>query len=384
MFFSFAARAGVCYMLADMQMRGTRISLSQVLFAEENVMRYRAPVTVSLVFAIPLLMATVSGAGAIGMDQIVNVYSSRHYPLDKIIYGNFEKATGIRVNVVSGNVNALFERLKREGRNSPADVLITVDAGNLGRAQAGGLFQPMKSDIVAKAVPAHLREPNGLWTGLTMRARVIMYAKDRVKPSQLSTYESLADPKWKGKLLVRSSNSIYNQSLVASMIAVHGADEAADWAKGVVANMARKPKGGDRDQIKAVMAGEGDIAISNTYYLGLMSESKNAEDRAAIEKIGVFFPNQGNRGAHVNVSGAGLTKYAPHKASGTKLIEFLVSKEVQELVAKHNYEYPVREDVEWAPVVASWGKFRMDKLNVAEIGAKNPAAVRLLDKVGWR
>lgn len=347
-------------------------------------MRYRAPVALSFIFAIPLLLATVAGAGAVGMDEIVNVYSSRHYPLDKIIYGNFEKATGIRVNVVSGNVNALFERLKREGRNSPADVLITVDAGNLGRAQAAGLFQPMTSDIVSKVVPAHLREPNGLWTGLTLRARVVMYAKDRVKPSQLSTYEALADPKWKGKLLVRSSNSIYNQSLVASMIAVHGADKAGEWAKGIVANLARKPKGGDRDQIKAVVAGEGDIAISNTYYLGLMSASKSADDRAVVEKIGVFFPNQGDRGAHVNVSGAGLAKYAPHKAAGAKLIEYLVSKEVQELVAKHNYEYPVREDVGWAPIVASWGKFKMDKLNVAEIGAKNPAAVRLLDKVGWR
>jgi iron(III) transport system substrate-binding protein len=340
--------------------------------------------TLPVIFAAPLMLGITTAVLPAHAEEVVNVYSSRHYPVDKIIYGTFEKATGIRVNIVSGNVNALFERLKREGRNSPADVLITVDAGNLGRAQAAGLFQPMKSDVVAKAVPAHLREPSGLWTGLTLRARVIMYAKDRVKPSQLSTYEALADPKWKGKILVRSSNHIYNQSLVASLIAAHGEAETNKWAKGIVANLARKPKGGDRDQIKAVVAGEGEIAISNTYYLGLLSSSKSEADRAVAQKIGVFFPNQDGRGTHVNVSGAGLTKYAPHKANGTKLIEHLVSKEVQELVAKHNYEYPVRQDVEWAPIVASWGKFKMDKLNVAEIGAKNPAAVRLLDKVGWR
>jgi iron(III) transport system substrate-binding protein len=347
-------------------------------------MRYRAYSALSFTFGIPLLLAMAVSAGSAGAAEVVNVYSSRHYPVDKIIYGNFEKATGIRVNVVSGNVNALFERLKREGRNSPADVLITVDAGNLGRAQAAGLFQPMKSAIVEKAVPAHLREPSGLWTGLTLRARVIMYPKDRIKPSQLSTYEALSDPKWKGKILVRSSNHIYNQSLVASLIATNGEDATAKWAQGIVANLARKPKGGDRDQIKAVVAGEGDLAISNTYYLGLLSSSKSEADRAVAQKIGVFFPNQDGRGTHVNVSGAGLTMHAPHKANGTKLIEHLVSKEVQELVAKHNYEYPVRADIEWAPVVASWGKFKMDKLNVAEIGAKNPAAVRLLDKVGWR
>lgn len=316
--------------------------------------------------------------------EVVNVYSSRHYAADKIIHQRFEQKTGIRVNVVEGNVNALFERLRREGRNSPADVLITVDAGNLGRAQLEGLFQPISSAVVEQVVPASLREPTGLWVGLTLRARVLMYDKGRIKPSQLSTYEDLADPKWKGRILVRSSNHIYNQSLVASLIAAQGLEKTEAWAKGIVANLARKPKGGDRDQIAAVIAGEGDIAIANTYYLGLLHASKSPADKAVASRIGVFFPNQGDRGTHVNVSGAGLTRYAPNKANGVKLIEYLVSKEVQELVARENFEYPVREDVAMSPVVASWGKFKRDSLNVAVIGANNPAAVRLLDRVGWR
>ncbi len=335
----------------------------------------------TILAGLALVATTFSAAGA---QEVVNVYSSRHYAADKIIYANFEKKTGIRVNVVEGNVNALFERLKREGRNSPADVLITVDAGNLGRAQLAGLFQPMKSAEIEKVVPESLREADGLWTGLTMRARVIMYDKTRVKPSQLSTYEDLADPRWKGRILVRSSNHIYNQSLVASLIAAHGLAKTESWAKGIVANLARKPKGGDRDQIKAVAAGEGDIAVSNTYYLGLLSASKDAADQAAVAKIGVFFPNQNDRGTHVNVSGAGLTRYAKNKENGIKLIEYLVSKEVQELVARENFEYPVREDVEMAPVVASWGKFKRDTLNVGVIGRNNPDAVKLLDRVGWR
>ncbi len=355
--------------------RSAKLFQPKPMLREKSKMNLRIP---ALAVAAALAATTVQAA------ETVNVYSSRHYQADKMIYANFEKKTGIRVNVVEGNVNALFERLRREGRNSPADVLITVDAGNLGRAQSAGLFQPFKSDVIEKAVPAALREPTGLWTGLTMRARVIMYDKTRVKPSQLSTYENLSDPKWKGKILVRSSNHIYNQSLVASLIAAHGVTKVEAWAKGIVANLARKPKGGDRDQIKAVAAGEGDIAISNTYYLGLLSASKSAADKAVVAKIGVFFPNHRDRGTHVNVSGAGLTKYAPNKANGIKFIEYLVSKEVQELVARENFEYPVREDVEMAPVVASWGKFKRDDLNVSIIGKNNPAAVKLLDRVGWR
>jgi iron(III) transport system substrate-binding protein len=334
----------------------------------------------------PLLAVTAILAAASGTATAaeVNVYSSRHYQADQQIFRSFEKKTGIRVNIVEGNVNALFERLRREGRNSPADVLVTVDAGNLGRAQAAGLFQPMTSDIVNKVVPKHLRERTGLWTGLTMRARVLMYHTDRVKPSQLSTYENLADPRWKGKILIRSSNNIYNQSLVASMLAAHGEHETLDWAKGLVANFARKPKGGDRDQIRAVGAGEGDIAVANTYYLGWLAASKESHDKKLVAKIGVFFPNQMDRGTHVNISGAGITRYARNKANAVKLIEFLLSKDAQRTFADANFEYPVRPDVPPHAIIAAWGKFKADSLNVTVIGKKNPEAVRLMDRAGWR
>lgn len=333
--------------------------------------------------------AAVVTAGAVASAPAraageVNVYTSRHYDVDAALYKAFEAKTGIKVNVVQGNANALFERLKREGRNSPADILMTVDAGNLGRAQAAGLFQPVKSAAIDKIVPAAYREPGGLWVGLTMRARVIMYHKDRVKPSELSTYEALADPKWKGKILIRSSNSIYNQSLVASLISADGPEKALTWAKALVANMARKPKGGDRDQIRAVGAGEGDIAVSNTYYLGHLTASKNPKDRVLVEKIGVFFPNQAGRGAHVNISGAGVARYARHKAEAIQLLEFLVQKDAQVKYSQANFEYPARPDVPMAKIVAAWGEFKADPINVSELGKLNPEAVKLMDRAGWR
>ncbi len=208
-----------------------------------------------------------------------------------------------------------------------------------------------------------------------MRARVIMYHKDRVKPSELSTYEALSDPKWKGRILIRSSNNIYNQSLVASLIAAHGADSTLRWAKAVVGNMARKPKGGDRDQIRAV---------SNTYYLGRLTASKKAKDVALVKKIGVYFPNQAGRGAHVNISGAGVTRHARNKAAAIKLLEFLVRKGSQVRFSKANYEYPVRPDVPFSAIIASWGEFKADPINVSELGKRNAEAVRIMDRAGWR
>ncbi|MCH8919008.1 MAG: Fe(3+) ABC transporter substrate-binding protein [Alphaproteobacteria bacterium] len=344
------------------------------------------------VFAIPYVAWAAAALLAAGPAAItparaageVNVYSSRHYKADRELFKRFTAKTGIRVNVVQGRANALFERLKREGRNSPADLLITVDAGNLARAQAAKLFQPVRSAFIDAAVPAAYREPAGHWVGLTLRARVIMYHKDRVKPDQLSTYEALADPRWKGRILIRSSNNIYNQSLVASLIAANGASKTLAWAKALVANLARKPKGGDRDQIRAVGTGEGDIAIANTYYLGRLAASKKARDKALVKKIGVFFPNQGGRGAHVNISGAGVTRFARNKAEAVKLLEFLVEKESQILFSKANYEYPVRPDVPISKIIASWGEFRADKINVSELGTRNAEAVRLMDRAGWR
>ena len=314
----------------------------------------------------------------------VNLYSSRHYDSDQKLYGEFTAQTAIKVNVVQAKANALLERLKREGRNSPADLLITVDAGNLGRAQAAGLLQPVASKVLEAAIPASFRESGGHWFGLTMRARVIMYHKDRVKPSELSTYEALADPRWKGRILIRSSNNIYNQSLVASLLATNGVEANEAWARGVVANMARKPKGGDRDQIRAVGAGEGDIAIANTYYLGRLVASKRPRDRKLTAKIGVFFPNQEGRGAHVNISGAGVTRYARNKANAVRLLEFLVSPEAQKVFAEADYEYPVRSGVAQSAIVDAWGRFKADSLNVGKLSEFNGEAVRLMDRAGWR
>jgi iron(III) transport system substrate-binding protein len=314
----------------------------------------------------------------------VNVYSSRHYKADQALYDSFTRETGIKVNIIQGNVNALFERLKREGRNSPADVLITVDAGNLGRAEDAGLFRPMTSELAKKVVPASMRQPDGLWVGLTMRARVIMYHKDRVKPSELSTYEALADPKWKGRILVRSSNNIYNQSLVASLIAAHGKDKALEWSKAIVANMARTPKGGDRDQIRAVGAGEGDIAISNTYYFGWLTASEESKDKELVSKIGVFFPNQDGRGTHANVSGAGVVKGAPNRDNAVELLEYLTTEQAQVYFAEGNNEFPVVEGVEVDPILAAWGDIKTDDLNAAKYGENNSEAVKLMDRAGWK
>jgi len=261
---------------------------------------------------------------------------------------------------------------------------VTVDAGRLWRAQEAGLLQPMKSAVVEKAVPAHLREPGGHWTGLSKRARVIIYNKDKVQPSEIKGYEDLADPKWKGRVLIRSSTNIYNQSLVGSLIAAHGEEKAEAWARGMVTSLARPPQGGDTDQIKAVAAGEGDVAVSNTYYLGRLIASSKAEDKAVADKVGVIFPNQGDRGTHVNVSGAGVVKTAPNRENAVKFIEYLVSPEAQKIFAGGNFEYPVVKGVDLHPVIAAWGPFKEDELNAATYGKNNAQALKLTDRAGWK
>lgn len=311
----------------------------------------------------------------------VNLYSSRHYQTDEELYKDFTTATGIKVNVIQAGGSDLIQRLQREGRNSPADVFLTEDAGVIGRAEAAGLLQAVKSPVLEKAIPENLREPDGNWFGFTQRARVVMYHKDRVNPSQLSTYEDLADPKWKGKILIRSSGNAYNQSLVASLIQVHGVPKTEEWAKGIVANMARPPQGGDRDQITAMIAGEGDIAVSNTYYLGHLIK----DNPKGFEKVGVFFPNQHDRGTHVNVSGGGVTRYAPNKDNAVKFLEFLASPTAQEVFAGANFEYPVVRGVAISPVIAAWGlDFKRDPLNVGVLAKTNAEAVRLMDRANWK
>jgi len=314
----------------------------------------------------------------------VNVYSHRHYATDKKLNKMFTEQTGIKVNIVKGKASQLIKRMEIEGEYSPADVLITVDAGRLEIAKEKGLLQSSSSKVLDKNIPKHLKDSDNMWYGLTKRARVIVYSKDRINPSELSTYEDLVNKKWKNKIAIRSSNNIYNQSLLASLIAHNGKEKSLDWANGVVQNFARKPKGNDSDQAKAIVAGIADIAVMNTYYIGRMSNSKDPAEQEVAKKIGVFFPNQSGRGTHVNISGAGVAKYAKNKENAIKYIEFLSSKVAQTIYAQANYEYPVLEGVEPSDLVKSWGDFKEDSLPIDTLGKLNAQSVKLFDKAGWR
>lgn len=319
-----------------------------------------------------------SGAGE------VNVYSHRHYDTDQQLLRRFQEETGITVNVQTASADELITRLEAEGEDSPADVLITVDAGRLQRAVEAGLLQPVSSEVLETNVPSHLRDPEGRWYGLTRRARILAWSRERVDSTELSTYEDLADARWEGRILVRSSENIYNQSLLASLVAHHDSAFAREWADGVVANMARRPRGGDTDQIRDVAAGVGDVAIVNTYYVGRLMNADEAEDRELASRVGVFFPNQEGRGAHVNVSGAGVTAHAPNRENAVRLLEFLTSEEAQGVFAEANFEYPVKPGVAWAPTLEEWGTFESDTLNLSVLGELNDEAVRIFDRAGWR
>jgi len=314
----------------------------------------------------------------------LNVYTHRHYESDQELFKLFEERTGIKVNVINASADELIQKMSLEGSNSPADVLITVDAGRLHRAKTSDLLQPISSKILDSIVPAHLKDKDNQWFAVTKRARVIAYAKDRVNPEELSTFEALTDEKWHNKLVIRSSGNIYNQSLLASIIANHGEAYAKEWVAGIVKNMARTPRGNDRDQVKAVAAGEGDLAIVNTYYIGLMENSSNPEEVQVTQSIGLFFPNQETTGTHINVSGAGVAKYAPNKENAIKFLEFLVSEEAQSVFALSNYEYPVNTNVEVSETLKRWGDFREDTMNLSLLGENNKNAVILFDEGGWR
>ncbi|NJK42042.1 MAG: Fe(3+) ABC transporter substrate-binding protein [Acaryochloridaceae cyanobacterium SU_2_1] len=317
-------------------------------------------------------------------QAVVNVYTARHYDTDEELYQDFTKKTGIKINLLEGKDNELLERIKNEGTNRQADVLITVDAGRLWRAEEAKLLQPIQSDILKAKVPENLRHPDGLWFGLTRRARILVYNKAKIKPAQLSTYEALAEPTWKGRVCVRSSNNIYNQSLLGSFIESEGPEATKAWAKGLVANLARPPKGGDTDQIKAVAAGQCDVAIVNHYYLARMAQSKNAEDQAVAAKVGAFFPNQQDRGTHVNISGAGVVANAPHQKNAIAFLEYLTSAEAQTVFAEGNDEYPVVKDVAIPAVLKEYGEFKADTINVSAYGRNNPEAIKIADQVGWQ
>jgi len=314
----------------------------------------------------------------------VNIYSYRQEVLIRPLLDAFTAETGIEVNLVSGKADALLERLKSEGMNSPADVLLTVDAGRLYRAHEAGVLQPIASEILEARVPTQYRHPDGYWYGLSVRARPIYYAPDRVDPSQLSTYEGLADSKWDDRVCIRSSSNVYNQSLLASMIAHHGVDQTQAWADAFVENFARTPQGGDRDQIHAVAVGECDIAVANTYYLAQLATSDDQADRDAASRVSIFWPNQNTSGTHVNISGAGVTKSAKNKENAVRLIEFLTGDTAQQIYAESVNEYPIRPDVPLSDIVASWGTFEADNLPLSALGEHNAEAVRIADRAGWR
>ena len=332
-----------------------------------------------------LTISALGMSAAIGQDKVLNLYSSRHYNTDEALYSNFTKQTGIRINRIEAPEDALLERLRNEGAASPADILITVDAGRLWRAEQMGLFQTVKSAALDSRIPASLRQPEGLWFGFSTRARVIIYAKDAVKPGDIRSYEDLADPKWKGKVCMRSSASMYNLSLMSSLIGHRGEPRAEAWAKGVVANFARAPKGGDTDQIKALASGECALSIVNTYYYVRMLKATKPEEKAAIDKVGMVWPNQDGRGAHVNISGAGLMKSAPNREAGVRFLEYLASDDAQRYFANGNNEFSVVGSVTIDNAeLASIGKFKADAQNVSVLGKNQAAAQKVYDRAGWR
>lgn len=315
----------------------------------------------------------------------VVLYSSRHYDSDQALYDKFKEMTGITVEVKKGKADELLAEIEKAGADSPADLYYTADAGKLAQAKEKGLFQTIGSEVVNANVPANYRDNDDMWTALTMRARIIAYSLERVKPEQLSTYEDLTNAMWKGKIVTRPSSHVYNQSLVASFIEVNGEEQAKEWTKGVVANFAREPKGNDRDQVKAVAAGEADLAIVNSYYIGRMMVSDKAEEKDAVAKVGVFFPNQSTTGTHVNVSGAGILKGAKNKENAVKLLEFLSSVEAQEQFSSANFEFPVNPNVAVEnELLKSWGEFKKQDISLSVLGTNNKKAQQIMDEAGWK
>jgi iron(III) transport system substrate-binding protein len=339
----------------------------------------------SLLAATTASLATL-GAPAIlrAQERVLSLYSSRHYDTDRELYDGFTRQSGIRIRLIEANADQLLERIRSEGANSPADVLITVDAGRLARAQEAGVLQKTQSAVLQSRIPAHLRDPEGHWFGFSMRARVVMYDKSVGLPAGLSRYEDLAKPEYRGMVVTRSSGNIYSIGWTASMLAANGVEATEAWARGIAANLARPPAGGDTDQIRAVAAGQGRLAISNTYYLGNLARSQRAEDRAVAEKMAVLFPNQGDRGTHVNISGAGVVRTAPNREAAVAFLEYMSGQAAQSIFADGNSEYPVVADAQPSAFLRGLGAFRQDQLNAARIGALSPEALRIMQRAGWR
>lgn len=336
-----------------------------------------------LLLKVGLLGLTMACSSIVNAAQ-VNVYSARKEALIKPILDEFTEQTGIKVKLLTGKADALLTRLRVEGAFSPADVFVTVDAGRLHRAKVSNVMQPMQHQAWQQAVPASLRDGDNYWVGLTMRARPIMYAPERVNASDLSTYEDLANEKWRGRLCLRSSEAVYNQSLVAAAIHAKGAEKTSQWLAGMVANLALPPAGGDVDQIKNLASGVCDVTSVNTYYLGRMHNSQIAAERDIASKVKVFWPNQDDRGAHFNVSGAGITKHAKNIDEAHQLLAFMVSPEAQRWYADINNEYPVVDGVPNSEVLNSFGAGKRDPIPLQILGENNVQAVQLMDAAGWK
>lgn len=333
-----------------------------------------------------LTAGLLAPAGAIAQtDKVLNLYTSRHYQTDNALYAGFTRKTGIKINKIEAGENALLERLRSEGRNSPADVFITVDAGRLWAAERLDLFQPVDSKVLKERIPANLRTPEGTWFGFSTRARVIAYDRKSVKPEEVATYEDLAHPRFKGRICIRASNHVYNLSLMAAMIERLGEAKAEQWARGMVANLARSPRGGDTDQLYGVAAGECDVAVANSYYYVRLMKSSSPKDRQVVERVALSFPNQASSGTHVNVSGAGVLKNAPNPVAARLFLEYLASDEAQIYFADGNNEWPVvLTAVSENPELASLGKFKPENLNVSVLGRNQALAQKILDRVGWK
>ena len=320
------------------------------------------------------LSSTVSMA-----EGSVNIYSARHYDTDLALYTDFEERTGIKVNLIEAASDSLIERIVNEGKYSPADILITVDAGRLYRAEQRGIFSQVESDLLESRVPAHLRHENGSWFGLSKRARVIIYNKKAGKPDNLNSYADLALPEFKNKVCMRSSSNIYNISMLAAMIGHVGEDAASSWANGVISNLYKKPQGNDTANIRAVASGECAFSLINSYYLArLLSDGNKVAD-----EIGVLYPNQASTGTHVNISGAGVLKYAPNRENAIRFIEYLTEARAQSLFVAGNHEYPVAEGAPMTDVLSSLGEFKEDTINANVLGENQAAAVRAFDRAGW-
>ena len=335
-------------------------------------------------FAIFAVMLGCSGL-AVAQDKVLNLYSSRHYQTDESLYSNFSKQTGIKINRIEAGEDPLIERIKNEGARSPADVLVTVDAGRLWRAEQLGLFQPVKSKILESRLPEHMQAPNDQWFGFSARARMIVYNKGAVNPADVQNYEDLANPKLKGKVCTRSGSHVYNLSLISALIEHWGERKTEEWARGVVSNFGRAPKGGDTDQIRAVAAGECGVAISNSYYYVRLMKSDKPEDKKVVQAVGLIWPNQKSFGTHMNISGAGVLKNAPNRGVAVQYLEYLASDSAQQYFANGNNEWPVVKGVKLDnKVLESLGTFKMDTLNIAVLGKNQPIAQKILDRVGYK